>query len=106
MSNYPYCFYKYNNIKRFSLGGTPPPIRPGLGMVQWACISGRSKLGRSKLGRSKRGRNGVERGEVCPPPDRNGLEEQNTKDEKTVSCPWGSSRSFFVPKHERSKDYE
>ena len=64
MSNYLYCFYKYNNIKWLSLGGTSPPIRPGPGVVQWTCISGRSKLGRSK-----RGRNGVERGEVCPPPD-------------------------------------
>ena len=74
MSNYLYCFYKYNNIKWLSLGGTSPPIRPGPGVVQWTCISGRSKLGRSK-----RGWNGVERGEVCPPPDRNGLEEQNKR---------------------------
>ena len=48
----------------------------------------------------------MERGEVCPPSDRNGLEEQNTKDEKTVSCPVGQFTVLFVPKHERSKDYE
>ena len=83
---------------RLKLGGPPPPIRLRPGMVQWTCISGRSKLGRSK-----RGRNGVERGEVCPPPDRNGLEEQNTKDEKTVSCPVGRFTVLFCPQTREEK---
>ena len=86
------------SICSIKIGGPPPPIRLRPGMVQWTCISGRSKLGRSK-----RGRNGVERGEVCPPPDRNGLEEQNTKDEKTVSCPVGRFTVLFCPQTREEK---
>ena len=46
----------------------------------------------------------MERGEVCPPPDRNGLEEQNIKDKKTVSCPCGAVHGpFLSPKTRGAK---
>ncbi len=46
----------------------------------------------------------MERGEVCPPPDRNGLEEQNIKDKKTVSCPMGAVHGpFLSPKTRGAK---
>lgn len=80
-------------LERFS------PIQPGYSTVKWNCISGRCKLGRSIEGRTE---NGSLVGSI--PPDTTWKNENGHK--KDCKYPKGVLRSFFVPKHERSKYHE
>ncbi len=58
-------------LRDIDFGGKTPPVQRDGAVLQWECISGRSKLGRSKLGR-----NGEERGRSAPSAGLNDLENE------------------------------
>ena len=62
-------------------------------MVQWTCISGRSKLGRSK-----RGRTGDERGRTMPSAGLKRPGRTTYQDKKTVSAHGAVYGLFLSPK--------